>query len=61
MLNWNCIANGDRLGLTKTGQGSRIESFYRAVPSFVVPGRSLMSKLAKDNADFSRWLGRCIG
>lgn len=28
------------LGLTKTGQGARIESFYRAVPSFVVPGGS---------------------
>lgn len=29
-----------RLGLTKTGQGARIESFYRSVPSFVVPGGS---------------------
>jgi hypothetical protein len=28
------------LGLTKTGQGARIESFYRGVPSFVVPGGS---------------------
>lgn len=28
------------LGLTKTGQGARIESFYRAVPSYVVPGGS---------------------
>jgi hypothetical protein len=29
-----------RLGLTKTGQGARIEAFYRGVPSFVVPGGS---------------------
>lgn len=28
------------LGLTKTGQGARIEAFYRAVPSFTVPGGS---------------------
>lgn len=33
-------ANFFRLGLTKTGQGARIESFYRGVPSFVVPGGS---------------------
>jgi hypothetical protein len=32
--------DGNSLGLTKTGQGARIESFYRAVPSFVVPGGS---------------------
>lgn len=30
----------NRLGLTKTGQGARIEAFYRSVPSFVVPGGS---------------------
>ena len=28
------------LGLTKTGQGTRIEAFYRAVPSYTVPGGS---------------------
>jgi hypothetical protein len=28
------------LGLTKTGQGARIEAFYRAVPSYTVPGGS---------------------
>lgn len=29
------------LGLTKTGQGARIEQFYRSVPSFTVPGAFL--------------------
>jgi hypothetical protein len=28
------------LGLTKTGQGARIEAFYRVVPSYTVPGGS---------------------
>jgi hypothetical protein len=32
-----------RLGLTKTGQGARIEAFYRAVPSFTVPGTFFFS------------------
>ncbi|PVH95515.1 acyl-CoA dehydrogenase-like protein [Periconia macrospinosa] len=31
---------GGSLGLTKTGQGSRIEAFYRSVPSLLVPGGS---------------------
>jgi alkylation response protein AidB-like acyl-CoA dehydrogenase len=35
-----CLKIMGGLGLTKTGQGARIESFYRAVPSFVVPGGS---------------------
>jgi len=34
------LTNEYRLGLTKSGQGARIEAFYRAVPSFVVPGGS---------------------
>lgn len=28
------------LGLAKTSQGARVEAFYRAVPSFTVPGGS---------------------
>jgi len=35
-----CLKIMGGLGLTKTGQGARVESFYRAVPSFVVPGGS---------------------
>ncbi|KAF2035621.1 acyl-CoA dehydrogenase-like protein [Setomelanomma holmii] len=35
-----CLKIMGGLGLTKTGQGARIESFYRGVPSFVVPGGS---------------------
>jgi len=35
-----CMKIMGGLGLTKTGQGARVESFYRAVPSFVVPGGS---------------------
>jgi hypothetical protein len=31
----------DSLGLTKTGQGARIEAFYRSVPSMLVPGNAL--------------------
>jgi hypothetical protein len=32
---WLC-----RLGLTKTGQGSRIEAIARAIPTLIVPGGS---------------------
>ncbi|KAF2202454.1 acyl-CoA dehydrogenase-like protein [Delitschia confertaspora ATCC 74209] len=35
-----CLKIMGGLGLTKSGQGSRIEGFYRATPSFVVPGGS---------------------
>ncbi|KAF2185654.1 acyl-CoA dehydrogenase-like protein [Zopfia rhizophila CBS 207.26] len=35
-----CLKIMGGLGLTKTGQGSRIEAFYRSVPSLVVPGGS---------------------
>lgn len=35
-----CLKIMGGLGLTKTGQGSRIEAFYRTMPSFVVPGGS---------------------
>ncbi|KAH8730294.1 acyl-CoA dehydrogenase-like protein [Phaeosphaeriaceae sp. PMI808] len=35
-----CLKIMGGLGLTKTGQGARIETFYRSVPSFVVPGGS---------------------
>ena len=38
----HCVSTNvsSSLGLTKTGQGARIEAFYRAVPSFTVPGGS---------------------
>ncbi|KAF1928616.1 acyl-CoA dehydrogenase NM domain-like protein, partial [Didymella exigua CBS 183.55] len=35
-----CLKIMGGLGLTKTGQGARIEAFYRAVPSYTVPGGS---------------------
>lgn len=35
-----CLKLMGGLGLTKTGQGARIENFYRAVPGFLVPGGS---------------------
>lgn len=35
-----CLKIMGGLGLTKTGQGARIEGFYRAAPSFIVPGGS---------------------
>ncbi|KAK3201561.1 hypothetical protein GRF29_185g1339457 [Pseudopithomyces chartarum] len=35
-----CLKIMGGLGLTKTGQGARIEAFYRSVPSLVVPGGS---------------------
>lgn len=35
-----CLKIMGGLGLTKTGQGARIEAFYRAIPSYVVPGGS---------------------
>ncbi|KAF2692123.1 acyl-CoA dehydrogenase-like protein [Lentithecium fluviatile CBS 122367] len=35
-----CLKIMGGLGLTKTGQGARIEAFYRSVPSFTVPGGS---------------------
>lgn len=33
-----CLKILGGLGLTKTGQGARVEAFYRSVPSLVVPG-----------------------
>jgi hypothetical protein len=36
LTNWQC-----RLGLTKTGQGSRIEAAARGMVGFIVPGNSL--------------------
>ncbi|KAF2471680.1 acyl-CoA dehydrogenase-like protein [Lindgomyces ingoldianus] len=35
-----CLKIMGGLGLTKTGQGARIEAFYRSTPSLVVPGGS---------------------
>ncbi|PSN68648.1 acyl-CoA dehydrogenase-like protein [Corynespora cassiicola Philippines] len=35
-----CLKILGGLGLTKTGQGARVEAFYRSVPSLVVPGGS---------------------
>ena len=34
------VTDKSSLGLTKSGQGARIEAFYRTVPSIVVPGGS---------------------
>jgi len=30
-----------RLGLTKTGQGSRIEAIARGIPTLIVPGKAI--------------------
>jgi hypothetical protein len=33
---------GDRLGLTKTGQGARVEAFFRSTPGLIVPGKGFL-------------------
>jgi hypothetical protein len=38
-------SNSCRLGLTKTGQGARIEAFYRSVPTLTIPGMFVVSYL----------------
>lgn len=35
-----CVKIFGGLGLTKTGQGARVEAFSRAVKGFIVPGGS---------------------
>lgn len=59
---WGIVLTDHRLGLTKTGQGARIEAIARSIPSLVVPGGSedvlldlgvreavKLSKLAKES------------
>lgn len=33
------LLKSDRLGLTKTGQGARVEAIARSIPVLVVPGK----------------------
>lgn len=54
-----CVKLMGGLGLTKTGQGARIEAIYRGIPSLIVPGKRL-THFERNMLIFSRWLRGCI-
>jgi len=39
------LLTGNRLGLTKTGQGARVEAIARGIPVLIVPGKFLAELL----------------